>query len=643
MTERLYISGLGLTAAHYRKIADGSQYNHLFPATTGTDPIISQGSSVYGTLDLMADIIRKTKSDTVKISKELKGKNLVESCRNVFDFAYKHIQYKQDKEGVEQLRRPSRSWKDRKSGIDCDCFAIFCGSILNNLGINFALRICEINGKGYFQHVYVVVPTNQSSSTISGPYITIDPVLDTFNTEAPGVTKTHDKMIPVQYLNGIENPAASPEILGLEFAGFSGLGCNCGNDAQSVANKFHQSCVNHLQNTRQAIAKSSSCLQGLYDAPALLGAIDFALLGAADLDTFIRNTSHLAGLEESFMTAELSAIEDIAFGPEYALGKIKLGGKKPAFFTKVAAAAKTVKEVAAKAVDKGKQGAASVKEVAKKAGKAIVKTNPLAVAARTGFLLAMEINMFGIANQLRWGYATPDQLKKYGVSQSDANRAKEALAKVTKLFVDTLQGQADNLKKAILSGKQAINGLSGALGEPVTVATTTSAAMTFILKAKDWIKGLNIVPKVQSFIENNPDAAKKIGNKIADKVFSQRKETNVDSGGNLVETEPTTLPTAPTPEPTPVPTPEPFYQESSAPVQTEESAPIMEQSAQLPAENTQTKSGGSKGLLIGLGLLAVVAIAASTSSSSKPEKSLNGVKKAPKKKAKKSKRTLKIK
>jgi len=33
-------------------------------------------------------------------------------------------QYEKDATGIEQIRRPSRSWADRKRGIDCDCMSV---------------------------------------------------------------------------------------------------------------------------------------------------------------------------------------------------------------------------------------------------------------------------------------------------------------------------------------------------------------------------------------------------------------------------------------------------------------------------------------------------------------------------------------
>lgn len=152
-----HIYPLGLVASYKRKIQSGEQYNHLFPSAKGSSVIRNPNGSVYETLEYMQDIIKRTLYQTEGIAKLLKGKTLEQTCRNIFNFCYTHIQYKLDDAGFEQLRQPSRAWKDRKTGIDCDCFSIFISSILTNLRIPHHLRIIELNDKGYFQHVYVIV------------------------------------------------------------------------------------------------------------------------------------------------------------------------------------------------------------------------------------------------------------------------------------------------------------------------------------------------------------------------------------------------------------------------------------------------------------------------------------------------------
>ena len=66
-------------------------------------------------LGYKGEYIQKYKSDTAKLAPILKGKSLEETLRNNWNFVYNHIQYKLDTPGIEELRRPARTWAERKS------------------------------------------------------------------------------------------------------------------------------------------------------------------------------------------------------------------------------------------------------------------------------------------------------------------------------------------------------------------------------------------------------------------------------------------------------------------------------------------------------------------------------------------------
>lgn len=199
-----YLNGLGLVASQKRKIRDGKEFDKYFKAPLRSDPFLTYAGTTHDTINFMADIIKNTTSDTQEIAKVLKGANLDKTLDNIFNFVFNHVQYKPDDPTEEQLRRPARTWADRTSGVDCDCYSIFIGSILSNLRIPFALRMVKINGKPYFQHVYVIVPKHGKQSEINNRnnYYTVDPVLDTYNEEHPFTEKYDLFMQPIRYLNG---------------------------------------------------------------------------------------------------------------------------------------------------------------------------------------------------------------------------------------------------------------------------------------------------------------------------------------------------------------------------------------------------------------------------------------------------------
>ncbi|MEB3347438.1 hypothetical protein U6A24_18325 [Aquimarina gracilis] len=141
--------------------------------------VVGEGKArLEDTLTLMQQVIEETLSDTALLALKLKGHTVADSCKKIWHFVYGHIQYKMDKRGIEQVRRPSRTWADRKSGVDCDCYTVFIGSILSNLGIPYTIRITKYGGKQHFQHVYPVVKNG-------GEEIILDCVTDRFNYEVP--------------------------------------------------------------------------------------------------------------------------------------------------------------------------------------------------------------------------------------------------------------------------------------------------------------------------------------------------------------------------------------------------------------------------------------------------------------------------
>lgn len=205
---------LGIVASGKRNIADGHEYDRYFSSPKKQDPYLSYHGSTHDTIGYMADIIKSTTDQTAKIAPVLKGKTRNETLKNIFDFVFGHIQYKTDDPRYEELRAPARAWADRKTGVDCDCYSIFIGSILYNLGIPFALRMVKIHNRPYFQHVYVVVPKFGKEADLAkrSSYYVIDPVLDTYNEEHPFTEKYDHFMTPIKYLDGLAGDVpATPE------------------------------------------------------------------------------------------------------------------------------------------------------------------------------------------------------------------------------------------------------------------------------------------------------------------------------------------------------------------------------------------------------------------------------------------------
>lgn len=190
-------NGVGLVADKKRAIALGGQYDRYFPRPDYSDPYLSYMGTNEQTLQrFIPQMVKTYNSDCAQISILLKKENLKSTLENIFNFVYKHIQYKQDSPVCEEIRRPARSWYDRFSGVDCDCYAVFISSILYCLRIPHSVRMTMYNPKRGYQHVYVVVPktTNANLNNRNG-YYAIDPVLDHFDEEKTPIYKKLDQVI----------------------------------------------------------------------------------------------------------------------------------------------------------------------------------------------------------------------------------------------------------------------------------------------------------------------------------------------------------------------------------------------------------------------------------------------------------------
>jgi hypothetical protein len=438
----------------FRPIESGAAYQDLFPTPDRMDKIVLEDGEVDDTVTMMAEVVRKYLDDTAKLAPLLRKKSLEDTCRAVWDFVYRHIQYKLDKRGLEQLRRPARSWQERASGVDCDCMSIFISSTLTNLQIPHSFRVTRYS-QDHWQHVYVVVPNGRGAPLI------LDAVLSRFNYEKPYSAKMDYPMnlngIQVAVLSGPSEDALLQVLLapGLSDAELSG-----GNSSQEL-----DAIYQHLVATRDAIRQNPNVVGAGEDTQALLEMLEYAI---RYFHTDKRDEALAVLVQNEQRINSLRGFSDMN---GYDLDEDELGAIQPKKFF---ASVKTAVSNAGKAVAK----------VATTAAKAVVKYNPVSIVARNGYLLALKLNVSGISSKLKWGYATQAQAAAKGINAANWQRSKTALAKVEKLFADKLQGSKTALQNAILKGKA--GGLSGedgfgaSLGEPVTASAIAAAAPLII-------------------------------------------------------------------------------------------------------------------------------------------------------------------
>lgn len=486
-----------------RRIRDGKQYERYFPKPDERDRIIIKDGEVSDTVELMEKVVHKYLTDTARIAPVLRRNTLDETCKSIYDFVYNHIQYKLDKRGLEQLRRPARSWAERRTGVDCDCMSIFISSILTNLKIPHSFRITRYSAD-HWQHVYVIVPDNR------GGYINIDAVVSPYGYEKPFT----DKMDYTMSLNGINVAVLSGLNSDLDTV-VMGAGLSGSDLGATTAKQDMDSIYRHLVATRKSIAENPKMVSSIDDPQALIKMLDYAI----QYFYTDKRDEALAVLEKNeeqlnFRNGFSGLGDDVFDHDEYALN----GPGKKGFF-------KGIKNAVQK-VGKG------LKEV----GKAVVRFNPVSIAARGGFLVAMKTNLGKMAAKLKWGYATKEQAAAKGISEAQWNKSKEALAKVERLFADKLQGKRDALRNAILKGKAGnLDGIIEedfqGLGEPVTAATL-AAATPIIVAAIKILKDSGLLNKNENV--NPEDLAKEMANdpSAAEALQKAGSESGTESGGD---------------------------------------------------------------------------------------------------------------
>jgi hypothetical protein len=115
------------------------------------------------------------------------------------------------------------------------------------------------------------------------------------------------------------------------------------------------------------------------------------------------------------------------------------------------------------------------------------RANPATILLRNGVLASMKLNLFKVAQRLKWAYLSDEDAKKKGLIMVRFEKLKAVRSKLEGLFYKA-GGNPDNLKKAIMKGKgnrnHEVSGLGdvteyeafGELGEPVTATAIASAA-----------------------------------------------------------------------------------------------------------------------------------------------------------------------
>lgn len=173
-----------------RDLKNGKEYNALFPTPKNKKVVLGNGDT-HTSIKLIIDWALKSNHEVKLVAPKLQKSSLDATCFSIHDFLFNHFQYKADGE-AQLLRSPARAWKDRYDGIDCKSYSIIASCILLQLGIKHYIR--KIKQPAFapenFTHVYVIVPANQTTSSLASGYYTIDGTLR--STQEPNYIETKD-------------------------------------------------------------------------------------------------------------------------------------------------------------------------------------------------------------------------------------------------------------------------------------------------------------------------------------------------------------------------------------------------------------------------------------------------------------------
>lgn len=475
----------------------GERYDRYFARPKGKTVRLRDSIITVRTVEDIKTIVRETLSQTAAIAQVLKGRNVAETLQNVHEFLYWNIQYKNDKEGFEQLREPVVSWAERHTGIDCDCFTIFASSILSNLGIPHAARVVgyrdDLTGiVGGWQHIYVIVPTGSGRA-----YFTLDAVLYPFNYEKPP-GKVNDSpiiLMPTERLSGVTGSSPALDELRVR-----------------------------IERERDRVQRYPDAISDTYNPTDFVNAANFVLTNWNDPARRDAALARMADLERRHN--ELSGAVGLSgWQDEY---QVELGATAPRKSTQIArqapqtqtkqpeaprkffTAVKEIVQDVKAAADKNGDGKINLKEIPRAA--VLVAATPALAVSRRATRALIRLNLFQIATKLASKPA----------AQADA----EAYWKRT-------GGDVDGLRKAIRAGvetarKHGKNVPVSGLGEPVTAAGLVALATPVVMELLSVLQKNGLIDKVPE-----EDAVKKVLSENSLKIFDFfKKDTDTDGGDN---------------------------------------------------------------------------------------------------------------
>lgn len=179
-----------------------SDADRLIPAADHKSSLKYKAGDTGNIMQVVLDCYRKKNGQLKRFAPTLHGRNVYETCSNIWHFVKENIRYKEDPPGQQWVKEPARVWADKV--CDCKSYSIFIASALRHNGINGFFRFVSFSDSIEPTHVYIVVPDN-------GRLIKIDCVLPRFDTEKPFEHNYDYPMTRIYSLSGIGSTAFSSD------------------------------------------------------------------------------------------------------------------------------------------------------------------------------------------------------------------------------------------------------------------------------------------------------------------------------------------------------------------------------------------------------------------------------------------------
>lgn len=411
---------------------------------------VKKDATVNDTIKLIVDTINNCSNtpEAQNFTAELmiRSKNLDDFLHKLFEFLCKHVKYKLDPEGREQIITFKRMLQDINNGsaqFDCKKFTVFISTVLKCAGIPSFLKVISYDGKNY-EHIYVIVPQASIDDFINTKsYLTLDPVASCkYDNEIPHVKARvidlNNNDMNLELL-GRNAPQVNLNSRFLDYLGTDGV-------VRDASGAIVQRPINvnsrFLQYLHGAAASIDNMMQPENSTGTELSKQELDDLITATLSSIVYAAkANNSILPSAFNPEEMQA--NTAFQPLSGLGSLKTWLKK------VVNGVKTV-------VNNVKDAVQDAIDAVKKVGAAPI---------RGAFLLVMDINLFGLAGSFKNAW------------QKDPGKIKN--------WWGSWGGDWSVLKTSIEKGSGVqLNGIRGLGLDPatITLAATITASAIALLK-----------------------------------------------------------------------------------------------------------------------------------------------------------------